>query len=450
MTTLTPDGEPGVWIARHSVEELKQPPVVHPLSQYAGRLRPHILMHALHGPPDDGHEPLRAIYAAALRILRSASGRTLALDDLRKALAAGSDPDPALVDEVLRMMGTMGVLSISARDSGFEVAFSRLLEDGYKRRDYLATFTNELMAKSRRIDLLVGHASTVGSYREELLRGLLDQLLPRRYQATTGFIEGCPRQLDIVVWDAENYSPLFREQNFVVVPLASVRAVIEVKTTLSDGALRKGMEILWDAFRNRPTLLPIFTGIFAFEAGLESSEKVAAVMRSFYHSSDKTGLVPHEHGFYWSGINAVCVPRHYLVRERYRIEDENRFPQPILTGVADPIGDDAYSALFLGLMLSHLEINLSAKLQNNQTFEPVLRLFEEEDHGPIYSDWRPTRALSQLSATLEPGGASTYVHQVHQFRQGLITGDRIGEGLADQTGHEQPAAVPGNQDEATD
>lgn len=221
------------------------------------------------------------------------------------------------------MMGTLGVFAIADKNGkGFHVTFSAMLEDSYKRRDYLATFTNELMAKSRRIDLLVGHGGTVGSYREALLLWLLNQLLPQRYQATTGFIEGCSRQLDIIVWDAENYSPLFREQNFVVVPLNSVRAVIEVKSTWSDSTLRKGMEILWDTFRNRHTVVPIFTGIFAFETGIKSSIKVAAAMRSFYNSTDKSGLIPHTHGYCWSGINAVCVPQRYLIRESVILSSE--------------------------------------------------------------------------------------------------------------------------------
>ncbi|MGB7374453.1 DUF6602 domain-containing protein [Pontixanthobacter sp.] len=446
MTCDTNDGQPGVWFARTSVEELKESPEIVPLKQFApGRLQPHILMQALHGDPDDGHQPIRDIYAATFQILRGTVNRTLALNGLIAQLEELPKLDATLIEPVMRMMGTMGVLSITADGNGFRVMFSASLEESHKRRDYLATFTNELMARSRRIDLLVGHAGTVGSYREELLLGLLHQLLPRRYEATTGFIEGCPRQLDIIIWDTENYTPLFREQNFVVVPLASVRAVVEVKTTLSNGALRKGMEILWDTFRNRPTILPIFKGIFAFEEGLKGSDKVASVMRSFYGSTDGTGLIPHEHAYYWSGINAVCVPGHCLVRERYSCAAADKFPQPILTGVDDPIGDDAYSALFLGVLLSHLDIDLGAKLQNNKTFEPVLQVLEEQDHGPIYAEWSPGTALSELSATLNSAGANAYVRQVHEFRAGRRFGDQVGEGLAKDA---EPAGPNGEPPQA--
>lgn len=63
MTAPMPDGSPGVWFAGRSVEELKQPTVIYPLEQFNDRLRPHIMMHALNGRPDDGFEKHREIYA---------------------------------------------------------------------------------------------------------------------------------------------------------------------------------------------------------------------------------------------------------------------------------------------------------------------------------------------------------------------------------------------------
>lgn len=417
--------EPVVSFVSRTMEGLDGPPVVHRLSDFGGRIRVNLLKKDLKGSPEDGLEPLRDLYRATIRILLNADRFRLSLDGLRDELAKEPVIEPTKVDDVLRMMAAMDVLLIEAQGGGFRVGFTRSLEDRYRRREYLSTFTSELLAKSRRIDLLVGHSGTVGSYREELLRGLLKRLLPRRYEATTGFIEGCPRQLDIIVWDVENYAPLFREQNFVVVPLASVRAVIEVKTTLTRNSLRAGLRILWDTFRDRPTVLPVFKGVFAFEAGLGSSVQVANAMRGFYRSTEKTG-VPHQHGYYWAGINGVCVPEKYLVRERYRPGGTGGYPQPMLVGVANPIGGDAYSAMFLGVLLSHLEIASAAKVQNHATFRPGLRGLEEEDLGAIYVDWKPAPASAEHAAILDQAAARTYVDQVHDFRAGRIEGHLVG------------------------
>ncbi len=384
-----------------------------------------MLKNDLNGAPDDGLEPMRDLFRATIRTLCNSKGFSLPLDRLRVELAKELGTDPAKVDDALRMMESRDILLIEAGGDSRLVGFTRSVEDGYRRRAYLSTFTSELLDRSRRIDLLVGHPGTVGSYREELLRGLLKRLLPRRYEATTGFIEGCPRQLDIIVWDVENYAPLFREQNFVVVPLASVRAVIEVKTKLSRKNLRNGLQILWDTFRDRPTVLPVFKGVFAFKAGLGSSLQVAKAMRSFYGSVEKTG-VPHRHGYYWAGINGVCVPEKYLVRERYRPRVKDGYPQPMLVGVANSIGGDAYSAMFLGVLLSHLEIASAAKVQNHATFRPGLRGLEEEDLGPIYVDWKPVQAPAEHVAILDPATAKAYVDQVHDFRAGRIEGHLVG------------------------
>ena len=58
-------------------------------------------------------------------------------------------------------------------------------------------------------------------------RGFLRKILPGRFQVSTGFIEDCNRQLDIIVWDGTNYAPFFRENEVVVLPRTSVRAIFE-------------------------------------------------------------------------------------------------------------------------------------------------------------------------------------------------------------------------------
>lgn len=145
----------------------------------------------------------------------------------------------------------------------------------------------------------------------------------------------------------------------------------------------------------------------------------------------------------------MCSTAVFDSRERYLVEREDHNPQPVLTGVVDPIGDDAYSALFLGILLSYLDIDATAKVQNNESFQPVLELLEEVDLGAIYADWSPSTALSQLGATLDPRGANAYVRQVHNFRKGLITANKVGEGIGDLTTYMQSEAKSLRQDGMT-
>lgn len=98
-----------------------------------------------------------------------------------------------------------------------------------KTRAFAGTFASELSHLSERIRLLVQHPTSVGTYRETLLQTLLRRNLPERYHVGTGFIYGCQRQVDILIYDRVDYAPLFREGDLVVVPPQAVRAAIEVK-----------------------------------------------------------------------------------------------------------------------------------------------------------------------------------------------------------------------------
>jgi len=424
-------GELWLWFPARNKEELKKPRFEVRLSDYKGQLR----LQQFVGRHDGvvSLAALNHIYHCVLRRLRDAPDRKLPLPELQAALATEPGLDATLIDDVLRMMATMGPTEVRSLQSGLVYSLSDLMRSSFDEIDYLATFSEELIVKSRRIDLLLSHTGTMGSYREELFRALLTQILPQQYEATTGFIERCPRQLDIIVWDRVNFSPLFREQNFVVVPLAAVRAVIEVKTTLASGPLWQAMDILWDTFRNRQTPVPIFKGIFAYETDYASDDGIAARMKEFYASMDADGLIPHAHNYLWAGVNAVCVPKAHMIRERYTTEEGEAFPQPFLTGQRSDWPGDTQTPLFLGLLLTHLDQTQPAKIQTASLFNPVLRQLEDIDHGPIFPDWHPRSSLSEIQATLTAKGAQQYVRNVHAFRRGDLLAAAVGEGLAAET-----------------
>ncbi|MGQ7937686.1 DUF6602 domain-containing protein [Paraburkholderia sp. D1E] len=177
--------------------------------------------------------PWRLINNSILDRLRDAERRRVRLEVLMEELKRDSTLDSDLIEDTMRMFVSMGTGTASKDAGGLWFSASDIVKHGFARKDYLSSFSDELLAKSRRIDNLINHTGTVGSYREELIRALLRQVLPTRYQVSTGFIENSPRQLDVIVWDAKRYAPLFREQDVVVVPEPAVRAIIEVKTTLN-------------------------------------------------------------------------------------------------------------------------------------------------------------------------------------------------------------------------
>lgn len=119
---------------------------------------------------------------------------------------------------------------------------------------YAGMIGEEFTAKINRLAQIIGtsHELSVGQYKESVLRNCIEQFIPKRYSVGTGFIaftgeshmseqagdnidllnlkgHYVSRQLDIVVFDDHNYSPIFRDSEFVVVRPESVRTVIEVK-----------------------------------------------------------------------------------------------------------------------------------------------------------------------------------------------------------------------------
>src|SRR4051812_16353188 len=102
----------------------------------------------------------------------------------------------------------------------------------------------------RRLDLLIGdrHWLSVGNYKESLTRSLLSNKIPKRFEVGTGFvlsIQGgerkISRQIDVLVWDSYNFTPIFREGEFVIIPPEACRAAIEVKGNLDHEELASSL-----------------------------------------------------------------------------------------------------------------------------------------------------------------------------------------------------------------
>jgi len=90
------------------------------------------------------------------------------------------------------------------------------------------------------------HAAEKGSEVEGILRTFLNQHMPQRYHAGSGFIidntNNISRQTDVIIYDALS-SPLYRaSERAQIVPADTVACVIEVKTCLSKSELQNAFE----------------------------------------------------------------------------------------------------------------------------------------------------------------------------------------------------------------
>jgi hypothetical protein len=156
--------------------------------------------------------------------------------------------------------------------------------------------SNETLAMLQRYDQiqnLIGaghHALSEGNFCEDLVRAFLRETLPKRFSVDTGFVLGnrinvpwrsgnpaamhwklttASPQLDVIVHDTDNFAPVLRTGEFVVVLPDAVRGVIEVKKNLTSGQLKTALlnlavtRHLVNQWRGLGTI-PLFTAIFTF------------------------------------------------------------------------------------------------------------------------------------------------------------------------------------------
>lgn len=109
----------------------------------------------------------------------------------------------------------------------------------------------ESMAKKMSIDYQevtnhIEHMGVRGSSRENMLREYIRQLLPQKFAVGNGIVTDVngtqSKQQDFFVYDAFN-SPIFlRMESSCVIPVESVYATVEVKSTLTKETLKQSIE----------------------------------------------------------------------------------------------------------------------------------------------------------------------------------------------------------------
>ena len=309
-----------------------------------------------------------ARFALALRDLASShlreSGRTevmVLVEKIRADLRFKQSPS-VLVEGWLRCcVASKFFIHWSDKRKRDSVAFLELSPDQEeleRKRAFAGTLGSELSALSERMRLLIGHTSTVGTYRESLLQTLLKKHLPERYHVATGFVFGCPRQLDVLIYDRVDYPPIFREGDLVVVSPDSVRAVVEVKTDLNGEQLRSSLRLLEAVSAFDDGKPPFFKGIFGFESKLDAAPLLQGVL-DFY-----TEEVTELPGVDELEFHQVNIPFHHLASVcvlgtaygEVRLERDSitgRF-YPALYSAMSATGLDAQAAHFLQALLLHL------------------------------------------------------------------------------------------------
>ncbi len=290
----------------------------------------------------------KAVLVRAVTANITADRQAVELVDLKQRIAVLLPELSAdFIDMCLRAMTASSSLAVKPAKRGktaptkIKLLASESMLRSEQSSAFAYSFADELLNQSRRFGRLVVHRGTAGGYREELLRALLRRTLAERYHVAAGFIEGCELQLDVIIYDRIDYAPVFREGDLVVVPMDSVRAVLEVKTRLTTGTLKESLEHL----NSLPFEIaaPIFKGIFAFETDIPDSKLLGHVAK-YYEDSMTFWQQPFDE------VTAICVLERQLVLTGYA-DDPIR---PVLLLMRNLMGRNFQASVFLDTMQNYL------------------------------------------------------------------------------------------------
>lgn len=109
----------------------------------------------------------------------------------------------------------------------------------------------ESIAKKMAIDYKevtnhIEHMGVRGGYRESILRKYIEQLLPKKFAVGNGIITDAngtqSKQQDFFAYDAFNSPVFLNMESSCVIPVESVYATVEIKSTLTRETLRQSIE----------------------------------------------------------------------------------------------------------------------------------------------------------------------------------------------------------------
>lgn len=165
----------------------------------------------------------------------------------------------------------------------------------YDQQEGLSEFYSSqaelLLRQYQNIEQLLGPAGSdwtwPGEHCETLLRETLQRTLPPSLKVGKGYVygvrtteQGIERspEIDILVYDADQFAPIFSMDHFVIVRAESVRAAIQVKRTLDAGTLDKAVKNVVSAKQHvlatcqvngSVTTEKMFSAVVSFDEGVQ-------------------------------------------------------------------------------------------------------------------------------------------------------------------------------------
>lgn len=328
---------------------------------------------------------------------------------------------------ILKILISRNIINIEFVKTQIYLKLSFITKEENENRKFLSSIIDELESKSKRIELLIKHGGTIGTYRENLLKSILQKYLPQKYHVATGFIEGSTKQIDIIIYDQLNYIPLFREDDLVVVKVEAVRAVIEVKSNLTNKTLKESLEALFDIQTYECPRVPYFKGIFSFNTKYRNSVSISNQIIKFYNTQDLKRYRDFKLKSLFEIVDCICVPKTHLLFSKHLLgyEKINKQLVPGIFYTDKKYNYDIESSLFLSRLFAYLDVENSFRKINRYYFNDLSKEFKPMFGGYIHGvDWRPTLGVFGEDIFSKEGAINRY-DLVQKWFKGNLTTSQI-------------------------
>jgi len=203
------------------------------------------------------------------------------------------------------------------------------------------------------------HPGVKGSIREDILKETLRELIPIKYQFGSGIIVDAndkqSKQQDFILYDAFSSPSFLKSQTEVIIPIESVYATIEIKSTLDRSMLEQSVENIRSVKNlqktfSKPQYLSlqgtnyIYSSIFAYTSSIPLDEVVKCLVK-------QNEFIPYE-----EQLSTICIldSGNVVNVQRNDMTIISTHPTEGTTPLAKPNELDQNLYLFYLMLQSHL------------------------------------------------------------------------------------------------
>ena len=276
----------------------------------------------------------------------------------------------------------------------------------------IESIARKLTADYESVSSHIEHMGVRGSTREDVLRNHIKSLLPQKYYVGNGIITDSngaqSKQQDFFIYDAFNSPTFLQTESTSIIPIESVFATIEVKSSLNKEILSqcvdniKSVKSLELATLKNSPFIPsvhntIFGAVFSYTS-TTSLETLATNLSEFNKS------IAHEHQ-----INIVCVLDKGLILHTSKAfgEESSILPSPQTTLAIIENEKEKNLYLFYLLLLQHLNTTYN--------FPPNLMKYAVKSGALNETQVKVPMHLIPDDLTLKMGGATLNKSDIEFF-----------------------------------